>query len=1209
MLTCFISGLSISQTKVLPFAHFHKTGTSPQKNCGFDDLRLAHKKDSNFIGLEDVMNKAILHRQIYRSDTAPVTLPVVFHVVGSNPYAIIDTDLVAALQNLNDAFGKAGVYSASMGVDSYIRFCFAHTDPDGGITNGITRTESFFGEHLNPLIEDDKLKALSVWDPAQYINIWVISSMELEVLPKLDCGVWIRSRSIGYSNMPPGGDPLDGIVVSGLSDLNLIEQMAHYLSLYHTFEGLNCKNNDCTLDGDRVCDTPPDISQSTVSSCSNPNNSCQTDTLSGFTVDMPDLIADFMDNGNAPCHNEFTAGQAQRMQGAVNLLRPGLLISKCNVPCNQNIAASFNQSTPYPLTGNLIAFTNTSTGATSFQWIVNGVIESSAANFSKIFSVKGRYKVTLKAFNGASCFASDSKFVIVTCGVTARFYTNKTQIASKAPYLVDSINFTNISENATSYKWLMRNDQGMNEQVVSTSKNFTYKFLTPAIYQVRLVATNGSCIDTTELNVIPVADPDPNGLIVLSSATCYQETKLRVNFYVCNSGFLPIPPNIPISFYDSNPLLPTSHKLGATFYLVDTIMGKCCSYLYSVIVDVGYKNLNSIYVAFNDDGSTHPLTFPNTTFQELDYSNNISNLQNIAFRVSATPKVSIVEWGDTVQLNAIAGPSTVTSYQWNSPVNLSCTNCNAPSFIADTTTRKTVKATSLLGCTDTTSVAINVPPYNDFTIHINDLQCAKADSLYLNFTLSNSFKRGVLPKSLSVSFYNGDPTTSGAVFLPPVFTLPDTIFAKQDILSAIVKAPVDGGKIYAVVNDSGRSLPVIFPNTKVLEKLYTNNFDDTTYLTDSVIVTPHDTVVLRNQPLQLNIITPIYNAATTLWSAGNGYSLTCTTCPNPLVTVKQNSIIPVKTANRFACIIKGAAYIKILPADMQIKLKEVKCITNSTVQISFSICMNNSYDSVFAGIPISFYDANPDSGVANLLGPVFYTANAEVGNCHTYTTLITTSKTGKIFGFVNDDGSHLSSVPNSVFSETNLRNNFDRLNYIPFTVSVVPTDTSIERLGNIQLLPVVEGGNVTSYVWSPSQFLSCNTCATPIASPRYSVQYILTAKNETNCTDTALVIIRTHTPDGIFIPDAFTPNGDGLNDILYVLGGSDISLVKNFTVFSRWGQKVFEANNILPNNPSNGWDGRVAGRQVETGTYVYTVTIRFANGNEKVFKGTIILIK
>jgi PKD repeat protein len=237
---------------------------------------------------------------------------------------------------------------------------------------------------------------------------------------------------------------------------------------------------------------------------------------------MPDPIDNFMDYGNVNCHNAFTAGQGQRMRNLITTQRSGLLVNKCSAPCTETIKASYTRNNLYPLVGNVITFTNTSTGAVNYQWLVDGVSAATSPNFSRSFPAKGRYKVTLKAFNNTGCYATFTQYVIVTCGVTARFYTDKRTIASKSPFFVDTVTFINTSEGATSYKWLMRNDKGMAEQVVSTSATFSYAFPTPALYSVRLIAANGPCTDTTEIFTITVYDPTPNGVVNIINVQCFQ---------------------------------------------------------------------------------------------------------------------------------------------------------------------------------------------------------------------------------------------------------------------------------------------------------------------------------------------------------------------------------------------------------------------------------------------------------------------------------------------------------------------------------------------------------------------------------------------------------------------------------------------------------------------------------------------------------------
>jgi PKD repeat protein len=427
--------------------------------------------------------------------------------------------------------------------------------------------------------------------------------------------------------MPPNNGPLDGIVIPGFGSV-LAHEMGHYLGLYHTFEG-GCSNGDCSTDGDKVCDTPPDRSMNPSPSCGNPQNTCGTDTLSNYSngnffADTPDQVANFMDYGNSGCSNQFTQGQADRMVAAINTQRSGLLQDECTRPCIENIIAGFTRNIAYPVRGDAITFTNNTTGVTNYEWSVNDTVQSTSANFVYTFNEVGKNKVTLKAFNAPGCFATSTDYVIVNCGVTARFFTDKKAIASKQNVLTDSIIFTNNSYNAQTYQWLISNDKGMPEQVASTGINLTYTFPFPATYYIRLVASNGACSDTTETYSVPVLDPTPDGVPFNISITCFQQTNVKINFCVVDYGYAALPKGTPINFYDADPSQPGAHKLSPTFYLPFDIAGNCAN-CFTNVVNVPYQNLDKIFLAFNDDGSAIPVVLPNTSLVENSYLNNIQS--------------------------------------------------------------------------------------------------------------------------------------------------------------------------------------------------------------------------------------------------------------------------------------------------------------------------------------------------------------------------------------------------------------------------------------------------------------------------------------------------------------------------------------------------------------------------------------------------------
>jgi gliding motility-associated-like protein len=93
------------------------------------------------------------------------------------------------------------------------------------------------------------------------------------------------------------------------------------------------------------------------------------------------------------------------------------------------------------------------------------------------------------------------------------------------------------------------------------------------------------------------------------------------------------------------------------------------------------------------------------------------------------------------------------------------------------------------------------------------------------------------------------------------------------------------------------------------------------------------------------------------------------------------------------------------------------------------------------------------------------------------------------------------------------------------------------------------------------------------------------------------------------IPGAFSPNGDGHNDIFYVIGGPIGSEVKEFAVFDRWGQRVFQAHDTAPDDPAFGWSGNIGGQPAPMGAYVYEIVIGLADGTQKLYRGTVMLVR
>jgi gliding motility-associated-like protein len=184
-------------------------------------------------------------------------------------------------------------------------------------------------------------------------------------------------------------------------------------------------------------------------------------------------------------------------------------------------------------------------------------------------------------------------------------------------------------------------------------------------------------------------------------------------------------------------------------------------------------------------------------------------------------------------------------------------------------------------------------------------------------------------------------------------------------------------------------------------------------------------------------------------------------------------------------------------------------------------------------------------------------------------------------------------------------------NNIPVTVYPSPSVTAGQVFNipygqALQLNPVISG-DIVSYNWSPGAGLSDSTIADPVADPRYSTTYTLQVVAPGGCKAPGEVTVYVYTP--LTLPNAFTPNGDGRNDIFYVLGGPEGSVVKNLSIFDRWGQEVFQVHGGAPGDPAFGWNGRYRGNPAPVGVYVYEVVMGYPGGKVQTYKGTVVLVR
>ena len=164
-------------------------------------------------------------------------------------------------------------------------------------------------------------------------------------------------------------------------------------------------------------------------------------------------------------------------------------------------------------------------------------------------------------------------------------------------------------------------------------------------------------------------------------------------------------------------------------------------------------------------------------------------------------------------------------------------------------------------------------------------------------------------------------------------------------------------------------------------------------------------------------------------------------------------------------------------------------------------------------------------------------------------------------------------------------------------------------LGIPVTIPFTYSNDITTYNWTPPTNLDCATCPDPVATLVFAQEYTVQVTDVNNCTDTASVLIKTIcNEENYFLPNTFSPNGDGNNDYFYPRGTS-LYNIQSLTVFNRWGQMVFQRKNFPANSATMGWDGTFNGHPAPSDAYVYIAEVICSNAQVIAIHGNVTLVR
>ena len=177
------------------------------------------------------------------------------------------------------------------------------------------------------------------------------------------------------------------------------------------------------------------------------------------------------------------------------------------------------------------------------------------------------------------------------------------------------------------------------------------------------------------------------------------------------------------------------------------------------------------------------------------------------------------------------------------------------------------------------------------------------------------------------------------------------------------------------------------------------------------------------------------------------------------------------------------------------------------------------------------------------------------------------------------------------------------------TIEITNGENIILQLGSNTKLITKNSSDIINWKWYPDKWLSCSSCSEPITSPQSNITYAVTGANEGQCEarDEVTVSVICNNAN-VYIPNTFSPNHDGANDVFYPRG-TGLYSIRSFKIFNRWGQMVFSKGEISANDPQYGWDGTLNGALLPADVYVYMVEVVCSNNTALPIKGNITLVR
>ena len=570
-------------------------------------------------------------------------------------------------------------------------------------------------------------------------------------------------------------------------------------------------------------------------------------------------------------------------------------------------------------------------------------------------------------------------------------------------------------------------------------------------------------------------------------------------------------------------------------------------------------------------------------------SNGCSNNINCTVMVNSLPK--IVAANQTICLgdSAILSASGAPSITWLPRTGIACPDCASTKAAPTKTSTYTIRAVDSNGCMnkDSMQVWVNALP----TVESNNQSFCKGLATTISVAGAKYYKWSpsiglacdtcattkAYPDS-STTYYVRGIDSNGCVNKD---TIRVTVFVPLSIHADTAQAicigdstqlKVSGSKFYTWSPsgslacsscDSTKAYPRSSTNYTVIAT-DSNNCKDTAHINVLVYPLPiincgKDTQICDGKSIHLNAS----GALSYTWKPAN--SLSCSTCDTTTAYPNIDTKYTVVGVDAHGCRDSNSISISLY------KKKPISYSLADSLCAGTSVQLHANGGTSYLWIPAT--GLNNDSLAEPICTPtnnISYKVIIKQGNCFVDT------------GVVN-------------------------LIVYPIPSIAVSGDTLIYKGEQAHLYST--GTNVLQYKWTPNEHLDCPTCPNPIAHIDETTKFLLVVKGAGDCENQDTITVKVKCDQSkVFIPNTFTPNGDGENDRFYPMG-SGVQSIVDFMIYNRWGEMVYEAHHIGLNNPAEGWDGMYKGKALAPDVYIYYIHATCDGGDIIQLKGDISLVK